>query len=73
MKSIIKQKHTEFVDGLKKTIDKPDRRLNFKVEETCDDSHLTEEELQAQIASKFEELFGPLVDDEEESDDCTWE
>ena len=72
MKSIIKQKHTEFVDGLKKAIDKPDRRLNFKVEETCDDSHLTEEDIQAMLEAKFDELFGPLNDDDSD-DECTWE
>lgn len=72
MKSIIKQKHTEFVDGLKKTIDKPDRRLNLNVEETCDDSHLTEEDIQAMLEAKFDELFGTL-DDDDSDDDCTWE
>lgn len=72
MKSITKQKHTEFVDGLKKMIDKPDRRLNFKVEETCGDSHLTEEDIQAMLEAKFDELFGSL-DDDDSDDDCTWE
>ncbi len=72
MKSITKQKHTEFVDGLKKTIDKPDRRLNFKVEETCGDSHLTEEDIQAMLEAKFDELFGSL-DEDDSDDDCTWE
>ncbi len=72
MKSITKQKHTEFVDGLKKTMDKPDCRLNLKVEETRDDSRLTEEDIQAMLEAKFDELFGPF-DDDDSDDDCTWE
>ena len=72
MKSITKQKHKEFVDGLKKTMDIPERKLNFRVEEVYDDSHLTEEELQAQIEAKFDALFGPLNDDDSD-DNCTWE
>ena len=53
-------------------MDIPERKLNFRVEEVYDDSHLTEEELQAQIEAKFDALFGPLNDDDSD-DNCTWE
>lgn len=69
MKSIIKQKHKDFVDELKKTMNKPDPRLNFKAEKTHNDSHVTEDDIQAMLEAKFDELFGPLDDD----DDCTCE
>ena len=53
-------------------MDKPDCRLNLKVEETRDDSRLTEEDIQAMLEAKFDELFGPF-DDDDSDDDCTWE
>ena len=74
----IRKKHEDFIKEiqapLKCTTDaKPPR---FKVMPVEDEATLTEEEIQKALESKFDKLFGPIVDDdddEEGGDGCTWE
>lgn len=74
MNSSNKARHEEFLAEIRAPLKTKTetKESKFKIIPIEDDSSFNEEELQAQIEASFDQLFGPL-DDDDSDDDCTWE